>query len=173
VKAAYNTLISPVRGSPSLPDSELIHNSTGSIDLEKLFEEISNFSSSGDGKVRQLIVIEDLSTLLYQEEGNCAEKNVMEFMWKLRNFAKPRETCLLTLVHSVEDSGDSVGTRFAKLVAQVLAQVSIQVSPLSTGFSPQINGYLTTRTKVNRPTNWVKSNHYKLEDRNIRVTPLP
>jgi len=158
------------------------------IDLEKLYTNSRNEIESMCGKpnddggkndtVKVLIVVEDLTSLLFHKasgSGRTAvspERQVLMFLKKLLKLndvvaGRYAEVTVATLVNSC-------GTYFASTIGKVLAAVAFEVSPLQTGYSELFSGYLVVKQ---RPAScdkeiWVKSYQYKLDDRQIKLSPL-
>ncbi|OXA55842.1 uncharacterized protein LOC110848821 [Folsomia candida] len=148
---------------------------------DALFDTISASLSDVGAQKQNLIVIEDLSALLYSDFGT--EETLIRLVLKLKRLAKERNASILTLVQSSSlspSSADVEGARFATLLSETLGDAGITVSPLSTGASPQISGHLRVNWRRGgrsdddkkesawRP--WVKWAQYKLDDRSVKVT---
>ena len=182
LKSTYDFLIQPdTKTEESYP---LLNPETHDLDLDllyarcfyevnKLCQPAEDISSSTHKSTKLLIIIENLSNLLFA--SSRSPRTVLEFLRKLRFLRQDLEICVGTLVNSRERTGN----RFSNLVSQVLPTLTFSVNPLKTGFSSKFNGVVGVR-KYQRifqnenvhQTNTFREYHYKLEDRTIKFSPL-
>jgi len=146
-------------------------------DLKDIFDRISTKLEEWDTKslLPSLVIIEDLTALIYQllfdqEEGDdksaiLVEKTVVEFALKLKRLSQSRNAVMITLISSSEDNDDPCLRRVTSIISQTLADLTLRVSPLSTGASESVHGVLHIRDKTNKTSSSiVKSLQYKIED---------
>jgi len=143
--------------------------------LAKCVAEIDNLTKntpeSNNENECLFIIVENLSHLF-----NCSgesEIDILNFLQQLRFYRNRSNVCVCVLV-----SNDGSESYFTKTLSNLLANCTFKVKPLQTGYSPQIDGTVCL-TKYQRKIPFEKVNHFfgkafhfKLEDRNVKVTPF-
>jgi hypothetical protein len=145
------------------------------------------------GSRRILVIVEDLTNFLQcndelsKSKFRNSERLILEFILKLKALSvlyEEEDKCSVTvscLIQSPEVPSESPErTRFAKSLSQTVPSIMFEVSPLNTGFSSQVTGYLKVSFNPNAvshvikkvETPFIRNFHFKLESNGARVIPL-
>lgn len=179
-------------GKPS--DSEPIPFSLEDLysRCEALVKDFRKDEDDKDKKKRLLIIVEDLTNFLQPKspaDFPVSERLVTQFILKLKALSILNQDdvsiSIAALTHSPDPASEHPDlSRFSNLMSQtLLPSVAFEVSPLSTGFSSQITGYVKVVSNPN-PSQASKPKvsltespssrtyHFKLENNAVRVIPL-
>lgn len=177
IKESYQTLL----------QSDQLENSSSSSPtcLKNLYsrcEKIIQDFKKADTQ-RLLIIVEDLTNFVDSNTSSFSnsEKEVLQFFMKLKAFNET--TCnitLVSLIQSPQAAADSLElTRFAKAVTNALPTVIFEVSPLSTGFSAQVTGFLRVFCNPRKiscekriESASIRTYHFKLDSNTAHATAL-
>lgn len=145
---------------------------------------IQDFKKCGSQRV--FVIVEDLSNFLNSDRNlfQSSEREVVNFLLKLRALSVTEtNSCSISiagLVYSTQLPTDSLElSRFAKTVTNALSTISFEISPLSTGFSAQVTGFLKVAYNPRKLSNerrveqaFIRNYHFKLDSNGARATAL-
>lgn len=132
---------------------------------------------------RLLIIVEDLTDFVDSNTSSIfdSEKEVLQFFMKLKAFNENTfNITLVSLIQSPQAAADSLElTRFAKAVTNALPTVIFEVSPLSTGYSAQVTGFLRVFCNPRKvsyekriESASIRTYHFKLDSNTAHATAL-